>query len=88
MNYLRLQEGKRKAKKLIRIETAKGMFEDFSGNIFESAKEKGDHLLRSTRVPCSCEMCRNPRRAKLKQKDKLTLQERRHNEVMKMELAS
>lgn len=39
--------------------------------------------LGTTKVPCSCWMCGNPRRKLKKGKERFTLQERRHKEAWK-----
>lgn len=42
-------------------------------------------LLGNTKAPCSCWMCGNPRKKFKKGKERLTLQERRHQEAWKEE---
>ena len=80
MHWLGLQEGKKRARKLVRIYDAYWRDPDFSyvGSRYEQT------LVR-TRTPCSCVMCGNPRRH-YKGVQRLTLQERRAADEMLSEM--
>ena len=82
MNYLNLQEGKRKARKLAKIYDAYSQDKDhpYVGSDYEKK-------LRRTRVPCSCYMCGNPRRH-WKGKDRLTLADKRQNDIARNQIDS
>lgn len=73
MHYLALQEGRRKAKKVIAT--------------WECAGTKWEKILVRTRKPCSCPMCGNPRRY-AKGEEKLMCRDKRLMEQEKSEVTS
>ena len=82
MHYLNLQEGKRKARKLAKIYDAYWQDKEhpYVGSDFEKK-------LRSTRVPCSCLGCGNPRRNE-KGEYRLTLADKRQNDIARDQIDS
>ena len=77
----RIKKGRMKARRLMRIWWAQ---EDWyrpgeAQVVFEEAMEHHERQLFSTRTPCSCDMCGNPR--KLGEK---TIQERKADEAWKL----
>jgi len=80
MHYLRLQIAKKKARR-------QAQWIDDLGIIGEPwcVGSEYEKKLRRTRVPCSCHMCGNPRH-KFKGKDRLTLADKRQNDIAKEQI--
>jgi len=73
MHYLNMQVAKKKARRQARFLDAGELNPWCVGSEYEK-------VLRRTRVPCSCDMCGNPRH-KFKGKDRLTLADKRQNDM-------
>ena len=82
MHYLNLQEGKKKARRVALIFEAYN--HECGGSYVGSRYEK---TLIRTRVPCSCERCGNPRRHR-KGADRLTIADKRQNDMARDQIAS
>ena len=78
MHYLRLQIAKKKARRQAQWLDARIGGSEYVGSEYEKT-------LRRTRVPCSCHMCGNPRH-KFKGKDRLTLADKRQNDMAKEQI--